>query len=139
MSGHADRAAEAWDRLQVALDRQPDDVSLLNSQCWTAGIWSYQLELAEEVCDRAVAVSGNAPGVLDSRALAYYRLGRKDEAMADLEAALAQEPGQAASLFLRGLIRLENGDKSGREDLIYARRIEPGIDRQYKGYGLVPR
>jgi len=133
ISGYADRAAEAWDRLQIALDRQPDDVSLLNSQCWTAGTWSYQLELAEEVCDRAVAVSGNAPGVLDSRALAYYRLGRKDEAMADLEAALAQEPGQAASLFLRGLIRLERGDKSGREDLVYARRIEPGIDRQYKG------
>ncbi|UYH56049.1 DUF3857 domain-containing protein [Qipengyuania sp. SS22] len=139
ISGHADRAAEAWDRLQIALDRQPDDVSLLNSQCWTAGIWSYQIELAEEVCDRAVAVSGNAPGVLDSRALAYYRLGRKDEAMADLEAALAQEPGQAASLFMRGLIRLEDGDKRGREDLVYARRIEPGIDRLYKGYGLVPR
>ena len=139
IAGHADRAAEAWDRLQVALDERPDEAALLNSQCWTAGIWNYEVELAEEVCDRAVAVSGNSPGVLDSRALAYYRLGRKDRAMADLDAALAQEPGQAASLFLRGLIRLETGDKGGREDLVKARRISPDIDRQYKGYGLVPR
>lgn len=139
LSGHADRAAEAWDRLQVALDQRPNEAALLNSQCWTAGIWNYEVELAEDVCDRAVAVSGNSPGVLDSRALAYYRLGRKESAMADLDAALAQEPGQAASLFLRGLIRLETGDKGGREDLVKARRISPDIDRRYKSYGLVPR
>ncbi|QYJ06329.1 DUF3857 domain-containing protein [Qipengyuania flava] len=138
LSGHAGREPEAWDRLQVALDERPDEAALLNSQCWTAGIWNYQVELAEEVCDRAVAVSGNSAGVLDSRALAFYRLGRKDDAMKDLEAALAQEPGQAASLFLRGLIRLEDGDRGGREDLVKARRISPDIDHLYKSYGLVP-
>ena len=58
--------------------------------------------------------------------------------MKDLNTALAQEPGQAASLFLRGLIRLENGDRGGHEDLVKARRISPDIDRQYRGYGLVP-
>ena len=58
--------------------------------------------------------------------------------MKDLDAALEQEPGQAASLFLRGLIRLEEGDRGGRDDLIRARRISPDIDHLYKGYGLVP-
>ena len=138
ISGYAGREPEAWDRLQVALDKRPDEAALLNSQCWTAGIWNYQVERAREVCDRAVAVSGNSAGVLDSRALAYYRLGRKDDAMKDLDAALEQEPGQAASLFLRGLIRLEEGDRGGRDDLIRARRISPDIDHLYKGYGLVP-
>lgn len=36
---------------------------------------------------------------LDSRALAYCRLGRKDEAMADLDAALAQDRGRRRACF----------------------------------------
>lgn len=138
ISGHADRTAEAWDRLQIWLDERPDEAVLLNSQCWTAGIWDFQVELAEEVCNRAVAVSGNSAGVLDSRALAFYRMNRKEEAMADLDAALAKEPGQASSLYLRGLIRLEGGDRRGRDDLLHAQRINPEIARRFEGYGLAP-
>lgn len=139
LSGYANRQDEAWERLEEMLGDRPDDETLLNSKCWLAGIWSHNLDVASPICDQAVTLSGQSAGVIDSRALVHYRQGRLDAALEDLDLALSKEPGLAASLYLRGLIRLERGDRKGREDILHAKRIEPEIELRYRAFGLTAK
>lgn len=139
LSGRAGRQEEGWDRLLVIRDERPDETGLQNALCWHAGIWAMNLDEAEPMCQRAVETSGASAAAVDSRALVYYRLGRKEEALADLDAALKKSPEQAASLYLRGVIRTELGRKAeGEKDLLYARRLEPGVDERYHAFGIKP-
>ena len=136
-SGHADRQGEAWNRLEAMLDERPNESAVFNALCWHAAIWNNNVDDAEAYCDRAVDLSGQSAATVDSRALVYYRQGRMDEALKDLEMALEKAPDQAASLFLRGLIRKRQGDaKAGALDLTHARRLDPRIDDRYEAYGL---
>ena len=60
-------------------------------------------------------------------------------ALSDLDLVLTKEPSLAASRYLRGLIRIEQGDdRAGRLDILHAKRISPTIELFYQGYGLVP-
>lgn len=136
LSGYVDRQEEAWYRLQDMLVDRPDDVGLLNSKCWLAGLWSYNLDEAKPVCDEAVTLSGQSASVIDSRAMLHYRMGNIDDALADIDLALSKEPELAASRYLRGVIRLEQGDKRGQEDILFAKRISPDIELRYAAYGL---
>ena len=136
--GEAGQLDEGWAMLEdIALER-PGDGVVLNAQCWYMGLWQYRLDSAEAVCDEAVEAMGYAASVLDSRAMLHYRLGNTDKALRDLDAALASEPGQGASLFLRGVIRNKQGDKAGAQDIAHARRLYRNFDRQYARYGIKP-
>ena len=140
IAGNTDRSQEGWAMLEEALADRPGDESLLNSQCWFMGTWNYRVDDGAELCDRSVKANGYSAAALDSRALLYHRLGRSDDALADLDAALKKEPGQAASLYLRGLIRLERGQESeGNTDILYATRLSPDIAARYEQYGLKPK
>jgi tetratricopeptide (TPR) repeat protein len=138
LSGYAKRESEAWERLAEMIDERPEDVSLLNSKCWMAGVWNYNLDDALAYCEEAVTLSGQDAGVIDSRALVKFRQGRIDEALADVESALAKEPGLASSRYLRGLIRIGRGDAKGREDIVQAERIDPSIAARFEDFGLKP-
>lgn len=138
LAGHDDREGEAWDRLSELMERFPDRMELHNARCWSAGIWAHRIEEAQADCDRAVELSNHAAGILDSRALLYHRMGRDEDALRDLAVALEKAPDQAASRYLRGLIRLSRGDEGGRQDLVQAKRISPAIERRYHAWGLSP-
>jgi hypothetical protein len=102
------------------------------------GTWNYQLDQALETCNRAVGQSDYGTSPLDSRALVQYRLHRTDAALDDLRAALASEPGYATSLYLRGVIRLEQGDKAGDEDIAQASRVSGNVGRLFSRFGIKP-
>ncbi len=139
IAGPTERREEAWSRLDEALADRPGDGSLLNAQCWFVGTWEYNLEEGEAICDRAVREGNYSAASLDSRALVYHRLGQSDKAMQDLEAALRKEPGQAASMYLRGIIMIEQGDKrAGMAEIERAKRQLPSIERTYRRYGIQP-
>ncbi len=139
-AGDADRITEGWDRLSDALLDRPGNGALLNSKCWFAGTWDFDAEQNLTVCEDAVRKMDYASAALDSRALVYYRLGRTNDALADLDAALRKTPEQAASRFLRGHIRLEEGDiEKGKADVKAALRISPDILDQYARYGIKPK
>lgn len=136
--GEAGRLEQGWALLEdIALER-PGNGVILNAKCWYMGSWQYRLDSAEAVCDQAVEALEYAASVLDSRALVHYRLGNTDKALRDLDAALASEPGQGNSLFLRGVIRSKQGDKAGMQDLVHARRLYRNFDRQFARYGIEP-
>ena len=139
IAGTTDRSDEGWDMLAQALAERPGDEMLLNSQCWFMGTWSYHLDDGAALCDRAVKAGGYSAVALDSRALVFHRLGREDEALADLDAALLKEPAQAASRYLRGVIRLDRGESEGRTDILHALRLAPDIAARYARYGIAPK
>lgn len=138
LSGYAKREDEAWDRLAEMIDERPEDVTLLNSKCWMAGIWNYNVDDAMDYCDEAVSLSGQGAWVIDSRAFVKFRQGKLDEAMADIDTVLTKEPSIASSRFLRGLIRIEQGDAKGKDDIVEAERIDPSIRARFAGFGLQP-
>ena len=136
--GELHRVDEGWELLEQALAERPDDPDLLDSQCWYMGNWSYALDQALETCNRAVRTSQYAASPLDSRALVQYRLRQSDAALDDLKAALASEPGYGSSLYLRGVIRLEQGDNAGSEDIARALRVWGGVGRLFSRFGITP-
>ena len=135
-SGGAGQLDDGWQRLEDALFDRPEDASLLNAQCWMMGTWEYRMDQALEVCDNAVKWGGYRAGYLDSRALVKYRQGDLDGAMEDLNAALKKSPETDHSLYLRGIIRLERGDRGGREDILHALRITPSLQDEMTRYGV---
>ncbi|MEZ5682166.1 MAG: DUF3857 domain-containing protein [Erythrobacter sp.] len=139
IAGPTSRGEEGWARLEEALSERPGDELLLNSQCWFMGTWNYRIDDSEQLCNRAVKAGGYSAAALDSRALVFHRLGREDEALEDLEAALKKQPEQAASLYLRGIIRVGRGQEEGKQDIEHALRLAPDLAARYKRYGISPK
>ncbi|WP_369024997.1 DUF3857 domain-containing protein [Qipengyuania sp. RANM35] len=139
IAGPTGRVEEAWKMLEEVLKDRPGDELVLNSQCWFMGTWNYRVADGEQLCDKAVKAGGYSAAALDSRALLFHRLGREDDALDDLEAALRKQPEQAASLYLRGIIRLGKGQADGRKDIEHALRLSPDIAIRYQRYGISPK
>ncbi|WP_114951055.1 DUF3857 domain-containing protein [Sphingosinicella terrae] len=134
-AGDAEGAVNA---ISAALAVEPENRLLLNSRCWIRGTLNVQLDEALADCDGALRSEANAP-TLDSRALVKLRLGRTEEAIADADAALALQPLQAASLYVRGVARIRSGAReAGEQDLAAARRLQFDIDSEYRRYGITP-
>lgn len=137
--GKAGRAEEGISLLTAALAERPGDSNLLNQMCWLKGTRSIQLDTALKDCTRAIELTDTPASVLDSRAMVFYRLGRMEEARADLDAALKISPDMPASLFMRGILRLHGNDREGAQaDLALARLQHGRIDIEYAGYGIKP-
>ena len=132
------KPAEAIAALDAAISAKPGDPTLLNSRCWVKGTGHVALDTALKDCTKAIELSEQPAGVLDSRGLVYFRMGRMEEALADFDAALDQAPDMAASLFMRGVIRKRTGVEGADADLAAARMIWPRIDEDYARYGIKP-
>ncbi len=130
-------ASDALALYDALIAEKPGSPSLLNARCWTKGIRSVMLDTALKDCTRSIELSSDTSAALDSRALVWYRMGRYDDALADLDAVLASAPGQAPSHFLRGVVlRQLHREPDAVRDLALARRMMPGVDRQYARYGI---
>ncbi|WP_336986234.1 DUF3857 domain-containing protein [Altererythrobacter aquiaggeris] len=138
VEGESGNREKGWALLENALSERPGDGQLLNSRCWFAALNSFRVDQTETICTEAVQANDYSASALDSRALLHYRAGRKDKALADYEAALKSEPELGSSRYMRGVIRREQGDAGGREDLIFAGRVAPTIAAYYKRYGIRP-
>lgn len=131
------RRDDALSTLTAAIAKNTGQPALLNSRCWVRGTQNTELEAALKDCTKAIELADSASSILDSRAMVYFRMNRPDDALADLNAALELNPDQAGSLFMRGIIRKQQGDlKAATSDLNGARLISPTIDFTYKRYGI---
>lgn len=136
--GDSGRASDAVAVLDPAIAKAPGNAILLNSRCWIKGTGNIGLDGALKDCTKAIELAEQPASILDSRAMVYFRMGRMDDALADLNAALDVAPLQSSSLFLRGVIRTKAGDKAAAEDLAAARLIWPRVDGDYARYGIKP-
>ncbi|OYW44456.1 MAG: hypothetical protein B7Z33_11520 [Sphingomonadales bacterium 12-68-11] len=136
LSGRRDAGLQ---RLDDLLEQRPGDPDMLNAKCWYQGTWNVRREELPELCTEAVEKADFSPPVLDSRAMGYYRLGRYQDALKDLNAALSANPDQTPSLFMRGVVRREMGDREGAEDIRAALARQPSLERFYARFGIAAR
>ena len=135
-AGERDAALDASNQ---AIAAKPSDPSLLNERCWLKAQLALQLDTALKDCTKSIELSDSSAAALDSRALVYFRLNRFDDALADLEAALQQNPDQPGSLYLRGIIRTRQGDAAAaRRDLDAATWMAPRVAVNYAPFGIKP-
>jgi tetratricopeptide (TPR) repeat protein/predicted aspartyl protease len=136
------------DMLEVALVQfdlwiaaHPDDANLpdaKNGRCWVRALLGTDLDKALKDCNDALRMIKSAE-FLDSRGLVLLRLGDYDKAMVDYDASLNLKPGDAWSLYGRGIGRLRKGMAAqGQADIDAAKAITPSIAEEAKRHGLVP-
>ena len=82
--------AEEW--LQQVLDEFPDDVSALNDLGYIWADRNKHLQRAHRMIRKAVDEDPQNAAYRDSLGWVFYRLGRAEEAVAELEKAAAEEP-----------------------------------------------
>jgi tetratricopeptide (TPR) repeat protein len=124
--------------LDEAIAAAPRNASLLNSRCWIRATHNVAIPQALQDCTSGVELSSSASAILDSRAMVYFRMGRLDAALTDLDAALQANPEQSASLYMRGVIGKRTKAKDADAYLAAARMIEPRIDERFGRYGIKP-
>jgi tetratricopeptide (TPR) repeat protein len=134
--GMAGKPQQGLQVLQTLLAERPGDPDILNTMCWHMGVWQLSEDSMLPECTKAVETAGWSPPVLDSRAMAYFRLGRLDDALADYNAALSGAPQLAPTLYMRGIVRAKKGDPAGLEDIRQALRMAPSLAKQYARYGI---
>lgn len=119
----------------IALD--PSYANAWNARCWTKVLVG---DLTEAVgdCTESLKLHAADAVTLASRALAYLKQKRPDQAIADYDAALKIAPHSASSLFGRGVAKRMKGDASGDGDIAAAEAINGGIAGQFESYGVLP-
>ena len=125
---------------QAMVDLSPaGDPEALNSRCWTRGVHDTELPAALADCQQSLAVRPNSAETLDSLAMVYFRQGHFPEAIDQYSAALAADPAQTPSRFMRGVAKLRAGDNSGgAADIAAAEATDKSVAGRFAGYGIEP-
>ncbi len=134
-TGNAVKGAELFDQ---ALAARPGDPSIMKAACWYSAVWDIVDDEVIGKCTDAIVKADYSPDVLDSRGVAYYRLGEYDKALADFEAALSNNPEQVDTIYMRGIVKLAMGDAQGKEDIAKAKVRKPSVAEQYGHWGFTP-
>jgi tetratricopeptide (TPR) repeat protein len=123
--------------LNEAIRLNPKDASALYGRCWLRATAGKELAQALADCDQSLLLRPNHHDTLDSRGLVYFRLGRFDQAIADLDAALSTHARSVQPLYVRGLAKMKKGDAAGGEaDIAAAEMLYPKIAEHYAQWGV---
>jgi tetratricopeptide (TPR) repeat protein len=124
---------------QAAVATAPEDPEALNARCWVRGVFDTDLPAALADCRHSLAIRPNSAEVLDSLAFVYFRQGRFADAVDQYSAALAADPRQAQSRFMRGVAKLRGGDQAGgAADIAAANAADKTVAGEFAGYGVRP-
>jgi tetratricopeptide (TPR) repeat protein len=124
---------------QAVVELSPaGDPEALNSRCWVRGVLDTELPAALADCQQSLASRPNSAETLDSLAFIYFRQGRFDEAVKQYDAALAADPKQTPSLYMRGVAKLRVGDQTGEDDIAAATSADKSLAAQFAGWGVKP-
>jgi tetratricopeptide (TPR) repeat protein len=133
------REREALAAADRAVTLDPRNAGAQNLACWIRVAYhGAELDRARRHCDEAVRLAPGRAAYLDSRALVHLKQKRWQEAWADYDLAVRNNPGRAHPLFGRGVAALRLGRREGLDDLVAARRLDAGIDDTYARYSVVP-
>lgn len=96
------------------------------------------LDLALEDANKAIDLRDDA-AIRNTRGFVHLRRGEFAEALADYDAALAEDPNLTGSLYARGIVKLRLGRTAeGQADIAAATKSDPGVAARYAGYGVRP-
>ncbi len=124
---------EAIALYRKVLEVRPDDAVALNNLAWLLALHANQPAEALGLLERAFAVVGPAPQLLDTRAVIRARAGRPQEALQDLEDAVAQSP-DGLRYFHLTQVRFTLKDRDGAR-AAWKNSRDLGIKR-YEVHGL---
>lgn len=128
-------AAEDFEKART----RADTPMRLNNLAWILATHNTALPTALTYVQKANADQPNTPAFLDTEGVILLRLGRPAEAVKQLDAALAIEPGMVSTLFVRGIAKRNSGQTAaGDADLAAARAVNPNVDALYASYGITP-
>ncbi|MEO7248205.1 MAG: DUF3857 domain-containing protein, partial [Novosphingobium sp.] len=131
------KATESVLQYNALIATKPGNADLLNGRCWAKALGQIELESALKDCTKAIELSSQTAPILDSRGVVWFRMGRYQEALDDIDAALLQVPGLAQSHYVRNLVlRRLNRSAEADKDLALARRLRPQVEAEYAQYGL---
>lgn len=112
---------------------EPDGSVFLNNCAWYSALADTNLSEALTMANDALHLEGECDhGLLNTRGLVYYKLGRTDDARRDFEAALGDQTAHSQTLnyYYLGQCALQAKDK--REAIEYFERaISIGGDKHY--------
>lgn len=139
MLGEFGDAGAAIGDLDALIAAKPGNPAMLNQRCWVKATRNVQLDTALKDCTSAMELSDSTAAILDSRALVWMRMGRDEDALRDLDAALLQVPAMGSSRFLRAIVYKKVGRAAdAAADLAIARQMSPSTERDYARFGLKP-
>ena len=107
-----------------------------NNRCLTRMVVGRDLAEALSDCDEALKLQPDNVQTRETRGFIFLKLGEKDIALREYDAALRREPDRPLALYGRGLVRVAKGDASGEADKAAARALMPGVERQFTSYGI---
>ena len=117
----------------------PDSAAPYAFRCHIRAAMKAELDAALADCNEAARRDGRDTQVLDATGFVQFRLGHLKDAAADYDAALARNSRLAGALFMRGIIKLRDGDApGGNVDIVAAKDIEPAIADRFAEYGVTP-
>lgn len=130
------RKYEGLDRLEKDGRLSVHSPDLTNAVCWYKATWDVATGDMIDICTEAVERASWAPAALDSRAMAFYRLGKYTEALRDVNEALRLGPQLTPAVYLRGHIlnKIKPGD--GNKDIADALLRQPSLKLEYDRYKL---
>ena len=121
----------------VAAHGLAKDAQDFNNLCWEKATHDVSLPSALADCDAAVARAPTSASYLDSRGFVLLRLDRLDEAKKSYDAALAQNPMLAGSLYGRAVVDARRGDRTGSAaDAAAALKADPDVKGEFTQYGV---
>jgi tetratricopeptide (TPR) repeat protein len=129
--------ARAIADFDAALKLDPKLPDALTGRCAARAEAGTDLPQALADCDQSLAIRDKDAGTLNSRAFAFLRLGKLDEALSDYNAALKINPRLASALYGRGLTKQKKGDTAGGQiDMASANLVQSDIADEFAGYGI---
>jgi tetratricopeptide (TPR) repeat protein len=122
------RYPEAEKQYRLALDKDPGNLLALNNLAWLMAQRSGNGMEALPLIDRAIALAGPRPELLDTRAIVLLSLRRCDQALADLQRATDEAPEAIHYLHMAQAHKLANKPREAALALAEARKR--GLKRQ---------
>jgi hypothetical protein len=108
----------------------------LNDLCWAKATARIMLDSAVQECRAAVDLSNRSAEFVDSLGMALLQAGKLDEALAAYAEAI-DKAHNAGSYMGRAIVYSRKGDElHAQADLAEARKLDPGIEGRFAGYGL---
>jgi hypothetical protein len=120
--------------LDELLAASPNNPTYLNVRCYMRGLAKIDLDGALADCELSLKLRPGDSHVLDSKGFVLYQLGRYPEALETYNQALAIDPKQSPSLFMRGHTKQKLGDAAGGDaDITAAKAMNPNVLGAFRG------